>query len=151
MKYLKYVGFVAVLLLVAGTASAQVAVRVGVGPGYVVGPPPACPYGYYGYYPYTCAPYGYYGPGYFVNGIFIGAGPWFHGYYGGGLYDRGYYGHGFYGRPGYGYRGGWGNGYRGEIRAGRGYAHAGGGYYGGRAFHGGSGYHGGGGFHGGRR
>src|SRR5215467_10837990 len=128
MKYLKHVGFIGVLLVVAGTASAQVAVGVAVGPGYVLGPPPDCTNGYYGYYPYACAPYGYYGPGYFVNGIFIGAGPWFHGYYGSGYYDRGYYGHGFYARPGYGYRGGWGNGYR-EIRGGRWYGHVRGGYY----------------------
>lgn len=44
-----------------------------------VGAPPACPYGYYDYAPYACAPYGYYGPEWFLNGIFIGAGPWFHG------------------------------------------------------------------------
>ena len=169
MQYLKYVGLIGVLLLVAGTASAQVAVRVGFGPGYVVGPPPDCRYGYYNYYPYACAPYGYYGPDYFVDGIFIGAAPWFHGYYGSGFYDRRYYGHGFYGsgaygyghgsysRSGYGYRGGRSNGYRAESYSGRGYGHAGGGYYAGRGFHGGSGYHGGGnfrgggGFHGGRQ
>src|SRR5271157_1851754 len=60
-------------------------------PGYgqpvYVGPPPVCPYGYYPYYPYTCAPYGYYGPSWFVGGVFIGAGPWFHGFRG----WRGYY------------------------------------------------------------
>lgn len=44
-----------------------------------IGPAPVCPYGYYGYSPYQCAPYGYYGPQWFPNGIFIGAGPWFHG------------------------------------------------------------------------
>ena len=27
----------------------------------------------------NCAPYGYYGPEWFNGGIFIGAGPWFHG------------------------------------------------------------------------
>ena len=31
-------------------------------------------------------PYGYYGPDWFVGGIFLGAGPWFHG-------PRGFYGH----------------------------------------------------------
>ncbi|HTW75729.1 MAG TPA: DUF4124 domain-containing protein [Steroidobacteraceae bacterium] len=41
--------------------------------------PPACPYGYYEYPPFDCAPYGYYGPEWFQNGVFIGAGPWFHG------------------------------------------------------------------------
>jgi len=45
-----------------------------------VGPQPVCPYGYYAYPPYNCAPYGYYGPAWFVNGLFIGAGPWFHGH-----------------------------------------------------------------------
>ncbi len=41
---------------------------------------PSCPYGYYDYVPYTCAPYGYYGPEWFVDGVFVGAGPWFHGH-----------------------------------------------------------------------
>jgi hypothetical protein len=44
-----------------------------------VGAAPDCPYGYYDVPPYNCAPYGYYGPEWFVNGVFIGAGPWFHG------------------------------------------------------------------------
>ena len=44
-----------------------------------VGIAPECPYGYYDYAPYACAPYGYYGPEWFTGGIFIGAGPWFHG------------------------------------------------------------------------
>jgi hypothetical protein len=44
-----------------------------------IGPAPMCPYGYYDYPPYPCAPYGYYGPEWFSDGIFIGAGPWFHG------------------------------------------------------------------------
>jgi len=52
-------------------AAAQIAVQVG--------PPPACPYGYYDVPPYDCAPYGYYGPEWFANGVFIGVGPWFHG------------------------------------------------------------------------
>jgi hypothetical protein len=52
-------------------ANAQVAVEVGVAP--------ECPYGYYDVPPYDCAPYGYYGPEWFTGGIFIGAGPWFHG------------------------------------------------------------------------
>jgi hypothetical protein len=50
---------------------AQVAVDIGVAP--------ECPYGYYDVEPYECAPYGYYGPEWFTGGIFIGAGPWFHG------------------------------------------------------------------------
>jgi hypothetical protein len=51
--------------------AAQVAVEVG--------PAPVCPYGYYDVPPYACAPYGYYGPEWFVGGVFVGAGPWFHG------------------------------------------------------------------------
>ncbi|HTZ76137.1 MAG TPA: hypothetical protein VMB47_19640 [Candidatus Aquilonibacter sp.] len=47
--------------------------------GVSIGPPPDCPYGYYDYAPYACAPYGYYGPEWFSGGVFIGAGPWFHG------------------------------------------------------------------------
>lgn len=54
-------------------ADAQVSVGVN------IGEPPVCPYGYYDVPPYACAPYGYYGPEWFVNGVFIGAGPWFHG------------------------------------------------------------------------
>ena len=53
------------------TATAQVSVDVGVAP--------ECPYGYYDVPPYSCAPYGYYGPEWFTGGIFIGAGPWYHG------------------------------------------------------------------------
>jgi hypothetical protein len=44
-----------------------------------VGAAPVCPYGYYDYAPYNCAPYGFYGPEWFSGGVFIGAGPWFHG------------------------------------------------------------------------
>jgi len=64
-----------------------------------IGAAPVCPYGYFDYPPYQCAPYGYYGPDWFVGGVFVGAGPWFHGR------------HGFYGHvdnrwdPHYGYHG----------------------------------------------
>jgi hypothetical protein len=44
-----------------------------------IGVAPNCPYGYYDTAPYGCAPYGYYGPEWFSGGVFIGAGPWFHG------------------------------------------------------------------------
>jgi hypothetical protein len=44
-----------------------------------IGAEPECPYGYYDYAPYACAPYGYYAPEWFVGGVFLGAGPWFHG------------------------------------------------------------------------
>jgi hypothetical protein len=63
---------------VAPAAQAQVSVNIGVAP--------VCPYGYFDYPPYNCAPYGYYGPDWFVGGVFIGAGPWFHGH-------PGFYGH----------------------------------------------------------
>lgn len=54
--------------------------------GLNVGPVPDCPYGYYDAPPYLCAPAGYYGPEWFRGGVFIGAGPWFHG-------ARGFRGH----------------------------------------------------------
>jgi hypothetical protein len=75
------IAVVAIALLTAGpVAPAQVSVGVN------IGPTPVCPYGYFDYPPYDCAPYGYYGPDWFVNGLFIGAGPWFHG-------PHGFYGH----------------------------------------------------------
>ena len=134
-------------------AHAGIAVGIGVGPGYVDGPP-VCEYGYYPYYPYACAPYGYYGPSWFAGGIFIGAGPWYHGF-----------GRPFY--PGYGYYRGWvanrGYGYGGHGYVGHGYAEHGyaghgdvghgavSGYHGGGSFHGGGSSHSSGGFHGGGR
>jgi hypothetical protein len=59
------------LALTVPKAEAQVAVEIGVAP--------ECPYGYYDTAPYGCAAYGYYGPQWFTGGVFIGAGPWFHG------------------------------------------------------------------------
>jgi hypothetical protein len=67
------IAFVVIFVAAPPVAHAQVAVGVNVGPA------PVCPYGYYDFSPYDCAPYGYYGPEWFVNGIFIGAGPWYHG------------------------------------------------------------------------
>jgi hypothetical protein len=64
-----------------------------------LGPAPVCPYGYYDTAPYACAPYGYYGPEWFTGGVFIGAGPWFHGPAG----FRGYVDNHFH--PDHGYRG----------------------------------------------
>jgi hypothetical protein len=81
----------AAALISTQPAKAQLVVGIGAAPG--------CPYGYFDYAPYDCAPYGYYGPDWFNGGLFIGAGPWFHGP------------HGFYGHvdnrydPHYGYRG----------------------------------------------
>jgi hypothetical protein len=68
----------ALLLCSGSTAPTQIAVTIG--------PEPLCPYGYYDLAPYYCAPYGYYGPDWFTDGVFVGAGPWFHG-------PRGFYGH----------------------------------------------------------
>jgi hypothetical protein len=66
------------LLAVQPAAPAQVVIGIGVAP--------VCPYGYFDYAPYSCSPYGYYGPDWFSGGLFIGAGPWFHG-------RSGFYGH----------------------------------------------------------
>ena len=68
----------AVLFAATSAAPAQVVVGIGAAP--------VCPYGYFDYAPYNCAPYGYYGPDWFVGGLFLGAGPWFHG-------PHGFYGH----------------------------------------------------------
>src|ERR1700760_742521 len=63
--------FAGLFVAPAAVSNAQVAVQIG--------PAPACPYGYYEAPPYNCAPDGYYGPEWFTGGVFIGAGPWFHG------------------------------------------------------------------------
>src|ERR1700730_13299153 len=105
MRYLKFLGILAVVSICLFSAPYAHAQRVvagfGFGPTYV-GPAPECPYGYYGEYPYACAPYGYYGPKWFSDGFFIGTGPWYghYGeYYGRGYRrdfdDDGYYGRGF--------------------------------------------------------
>ena len=77
MNKLKYLVLAAVAAFCfsvpAPKANAQVSVGVDIGAA------PECPYGYYDYAPYACAPYGYYGPEWFSGGVFIGAGPWFHG------------------------------------------------------------------------
>jgi hypothetical protein len=137
MRYFKYLLLLGVLMafpLVQSQAQVRVGVGIGFGPGYIAGPP-ACSYGYYDYAPYACAPYGYYGANWFSNGIFIGAGPWYHGFYGRGGW--GYGGRGYYGRAGYGY----GRGYIGGRGVYRGAPAA--------VFHGGAVAHSGGGFHGG--
>jgi hypothetical protein len=100
MKYLRYVALLALLTLPLAYSQAAVRVGVGIGVGGYVAGPPVCAYGYYPDYPYACAPYGYYGPSWFANGIFIGAGPWYHGWghpYYGRAYGRGFTGHGFTG------------------------------------------------------
>ena len=79
LKYLALASVAAISLTAAASKpAAQVSVDIGVAPD--------CPYGYYDYAPYACAPYGYYGPEWFSGGIFIGAGPWFHG-------PEGFHGH----------------------------------------------------------
>jgi hypothetical protein len=55
----------------APKSQAQVSIEVGAAP--------ECPYGYYDAAPYNCAPYGYYGSEWYSGGVFVGAGPWFHG------------------------------------------------------------------------
>jgi hypothetical protein len=76
MKIVAKTGLVAVVSLLL---AACVPVEPDVGVGMDVGPAPDCPYGYYDFAPYHCAPYGYYGPEWFVDGAFIGVGPWFRG------------------------------------------------------------------------
>ncbi len=82
MNGLKLLALTAVVAMCSAVnvpaAQAQVGISIGVAP--------VCPYGYYDVPPYDCAPYGYYGPEWFANGIFIGAGPWFHG-------PEGFHGH----------------------------------------------------------
>jgi hypothetical protein len=96
MNKLKFFGFAAIAgicitIPAASKLEAQVSVNIGVAP--------ACPYGYYDVPPYQCAPYGYYGPEWFTGGVFIGAGPWFHG-------PEGFHGHvNNHYHPEHGYRG----------------------------------------------
>ena len=159
MRYLKYVAMLAVLMVPLAYSQAQVSVGIGVGPvGVAVGAAPVCAYGYYGYAPYACAPYGYYGPDWFAGGVFVGAGPWFHGpgWLGRWGYANGWYGRPWYGHPGWGRAWYGGHGFvargtvRGRVEGFHGAAVARGGFHGGAAFHG-SGFHGGGSFHGGGR
>ncbi len=67
------------LVAVAGLCFAASAPKTEAQVTVSVGAAPVCPYGYYDYAPYKCAPYGFYGPEWFSGGVFIGAGPWFHG------------------------------------------------------------------------
>ena len=108
MKYLRYVALLALLTLPVAYSQAGVRVGVGIGVGGYVAGPPVCAYGYYPDYPYACAPYGYYGPSWFAGGVFIGAGPWYHGW-----------GHPYYGR---GYGRGYARGFAGRGPAGHGLA-----------------------------
>ncbi len=78
LKALAFFALAATMLSGFSGAPAQVSISIGAAP--------ICPYGYYDFSPYNCSPYGYYGPDWFVGGIFIGAGPWYHG-------PHGFYGH----------------------------------------------------------
>jgi hypothetical protein len=139
MRYAKYLVMFGLLVLCLGAAPYAHAQRIGVGIGIgPVGPAPVCAYGYYPNYPYACAPYGYYGPSWFSGGVFIGAGPWYHGFYGRPGYGWGRGGYGW-GRGGYGY----GRGYVGGGRGFAGHGAVGGGFHG-NAARGGGGFHGGG-------
>jgi hypothetical protein len=115
MRYFKYFALLAVLVLPTVHSQAQVAIGVRIGSDYgLYNAPPVCAYGYYPDYPFGCAPYGYWGPEWFVDGVFIGAGPWHHFYYTHPVYYR----H-FYVNRGFGYRGGFehfDHGFRGEDR-----------------------------------
>jgi hypothetical protein len=75
MRVLKMLAVAAVVVVGFAASGNKMNAQVSV----EVGPAPVCPYGYYDVPPYTCAPYGYYGPEWFADGLFIGAGPWFHG------------------------------------------------------------------------
>jgi len=83
MRLLRSFGLLCLTCLICGMA-AHAPAQIGIG--INIGPEPVCPYGYFDYPPYDCAPYGYYGPDWFIGGVFIGAGPWFHG-------PHGFYGH----------------------------------------------------------
>jgi len=137
------------LVCSVSVAPAQIGINIGVAP--------VCPYGYFDYSPYPCAPYGYYGPDWFTGGVFIGAGPWYHGHSGwyghvDNRYDprHGYAGpmpehgetafnhfHGNEARDGNGHIGNAGHGPEGEHSAG----FSGGGHPGGGGEHGGGGHH----------
>lgn len=86
MSYGKVLAFSALSIALLSGAGATPGPAAAGQIGVSIGVAPVCPYGYFDYAPYDCAPYGYYGPDWFVGGVFLGAGPWFHG-------PRGFYGH----------------------------------------------------------
>ncbi len=176
MRYVKYFALLAVLVMVPAVYSqGQVAVGVRIGPDYgLYNAPPVCEYGFYPDYPYDCAPYGYWAPDYFVDGVFIGVGPWYNfyhryptywgGFFVGGFRDRGFRrfhddgfrrfdrfeGRGFRGERGFrgdrGFRDHDGRGFRGGERGG---FDRGRGFTAGNGFRSGSNFHASSGFHGG--
>jgi hypothetical protein len=82
MNGFKFFALAAVVAICFAAVPPNTQAQVEVG----IGVAPVCPYGYYDVAPYDCAPYGYYGPEWFTGGVFIGAGPWFHG-------PEGFHGH----------------------------------------------------------
>jgi hypothetical protein len=119
-KVLIFPALIAALLSIPSSAPAEVSISIGAAP--------VCPYGYYDYVPYSCAPYGYYGPEWFSGGVFIGAGPWFHGPHGfhGNVDNRFDTHHGYGGPfPGQGDRA-FNHFHGNEMRDGRGHAGSGG-------------------------
>jgi hypothetical protein len=86
MRFLRHIAVAVVTLFAFGVVTLGVSGCAHTGVGVAFGAEPDCPWGYYDYSPYSCAPYGYYGPEWFSGGVFVGAGPWFHG-------SRGFYGH----------------------------------------------------------
>src|SRR6516162_3934890 len=88
----RYLALLFLLAIPATYSQAQVSIGVQIGPSYgLYNPPPVCAWGYYPDYPFDCAPYGYWGPDWFVDGVFIGAGPWYHFYYTHPAYYRPFY------------------------------------------------------------
>ena len=91
-NYTKYLVLLALLVIPVTYSHAQVSIGVQIGPTYgIYNAPPVCDYGFYPDYPFGCAPYGYYGPTWFVDGVFIGAGPWYNFYYTRPVYYRPFY------------------------------------------------------------
>ena len=156
----------ALVALPAVHSQAQVSFGVQIGPSYgIYNAPPVCEYGFYPTYPFDCAPYGYYGSNYFVNGVFIGVGPWNNFYFShAGFYRPFYFNRGFGVREGFrgeGFRGGefrggevrgnsfrggenrsYNNGGRSYVGSNRGYNGGGGTYNGGGRSYNGGGSHG---------
>jgi len=77
MNGFKYLALAAVAAIFFTVTAPKIEAQISVGVN--IGAAPDCPYGYYDAAPYACAPYGYYSTEWFTGGVFIGAGPWFHG------------------------------------------------------------------------
>jgi hypothetical protein len=75
MNRIRFLALAAIAASVVALSAPKAAAQVD----FYIGVAPVCPYGYFSYAPHNCAPDGYYGPEWFNRGVFIGAGPWFHG------------------------------------------------------------------------